>query len=138
MTKLQISQRYQLLQVGDESSLRRIAKVGDVVNVRGGCRERAPQNLFQAGTINTGPQPIGAHVVGRGQVILPRIRHGKQLREGPAKAGQKPVRIVLDRPFGRVMLLHEISDHFNDHVFRHSVQVELHRMLRPVAAPIVI
>ena len=35
-------------------------------------------------------------------------------------------------------LLDEVGDDLENDVFRQSVQVELHRMLRPVASPVII
>ena len=71
-------------------------------------------------------------------MVLSRVLHGKQLGEGPAEARQQPIRVVLHRPFGCLALLHEVRDDLDDDVFRQSVQVELHRMPGPVAAPVVV
>src|ERR1019366_335033 len=138
MAELQVSQRYKLLQVAHESTVAGIAEMGDVMNVRSRRRERPPQYFFEVGTVDARSQPIGAHVLGRGEVVLSCVLHRKELSECPAKTRQQPVRVVLHGALWCLTLLNEVGNNLDDNVFRQSVEVDLQRMQGPVATPVVV
>src|SRR5579859_219965 len=135
---MQISKRNELLQVVHESARARVPKVSDVVNMRSGGRYRSPQDLLQAGTVNAWAEPVRAHVIGGCCVIFPGVLHGKGLSERPAKTGKQPIFIILYWLFRLLVFLHKIVDYLHNQIFRESMKMELYRMQRPVAAPVVV
>src|SRR5882672_9664342 len=112
--------------------------MGDVVNLGSRWRKRTTQYFFETRTINPWPQPIDAHVFRGGEMIFPRIFHRKSFRERATKTRDQPITIIVDDWLRLLALLDEIRDHFYDNVFGKTVEIQLHRMLRPVAVPIVV
>src|SRR6266581_2533389 len=101
------------------------------MRMRSAFGERSAQHFLKAGPVDSWPKPIRAHILGRGQMVLPRVLHGKGFCKRPAEACVKPVRIVLHRPLWCLPVLHEIGDDLDDQIVWQSVQMELHWMQRP-------
>jgi len=138
MIEIQVPQWNKLGEVPHKPAIAGIAEMGDVMDLRSRRRQRATQHLFQAWAVNARSEPIGTHILSCCQVILSRVLHRKALGERAAEARIKPVSIVLHRSLGCVVLFDEVSDDLKNEVFRQSVEVELHRMRRPIATPVVV
>ena len=138
MVELDIPHGNKFVEVEAEPAVAGIAEMGDVVDLRRRCGERAAQHFFETGAVDTRPQPVRAHVFGFGGVVLARVAHGERLGKGLAEAGIEPVGIVFDRALRRVALFEKIGDDLDDGFFRQPMHVELDGMRRPVAFPVVI
>ena len=139
MSELEIRHPVKVPQIGVEPAVRRVAEVADVrVNVRRLGGQRTAQHFLEIRPVDARSKPVDREVLRIGEMVLARVLHRKALGECAAEAGEKPVLVVVDRSFRRMCSADEAGD-ARDHVFRRqAVQVQLNRMRRPVAAPVVV
>jgi hypothetical protein len=71
-------------------------------------------------------------------VVLSGVLHWKKFRERAPETRQQPVSIVFNLPLGRVAFVYKIGEDLNDYILGQAMEMKLSRMLRPMAAPVII
>src|SRR5829696_3230400 len=98
----------------------------------------ALQNFLQLWPVETWPEPVRRHVPGFGSMVFDRIYGREVLRKRLAKSCEQPILVALDNRIRIVASLDEILDAVDHEVDGQPMEIDLRRMLDPMAPPIVV